>query len=555
MSRWLRQVATGGTLGALSLAVLAAVVMYLGGAIADVDRRQQVFGHIVGHAEAWGSCAALLEATSLLPTAAPALRPTLEGLRLSLAGDIVGGDRRGQEALLSATADRLVDLPVCEQIGLTHSTGELHPILGLLRFTRGGVDPCQDGEALEGVIAGLRSHRGRMLHVLMEHVGQLACLDGVTAARVAKSVASLVREEPAFFDRLDVLGVASFLSRWAPLDAAQLGCRAEARGDRSRLLAALGCTRYHLAGVLTRYRIRAAEGSRREGYEVGRVGEVCELRPVRGPPRLMRVPCAELEPVSDLDIAVLVDPVDLGGVEVDLVAGLGRFSGAERTLEPAGDQAPVPVWFGYDRLGRPLGTAHAVALSDLAARWGVDLPDNPMRSACRRAGARYCYDVDWAQVVSRLEGLPLVFLSRPAAVFVSPRSAPSAVAEPFEAAFGRPPGSSGVARAYILSAGARLVVDSQPRHVDLRWQLSAGERWRSQRLGEPDRASGYAAARLLAVLDVEHDGRPEVIVQTARSDGGREKEVFEAIDTVDLMRWDRQAEKFEVVNRLTVHEY
>jgi hypothetical protein len=199
--------------------------------------------------------------------------------------------------------------------------------------------------------------------------------------------------------------------------------------------------------------------------------------------------------------------------------------------------------------------SEVVTLDDLAQRFGEELPPNPLRAFCRQNGAKYCYDVDWAQVVTKLDGEPVVFLSRPLGVFVAQLDAPLDVHEQlFREAFGRPAIEGATTRVYTMGHGGYLIVEGRPAAVEVRWRLRPEDPWKAQGFGTPEGGHSPPSARLLAVLDLEADGKPEILVQRANR-AVQDGEVKDVSDEIVFMRLDQTAAKFNSVNQLTVREY
>ena len=546
----------------VSLGVLAGVGWYFFSLYKETEGRQRTLMDLGVISNDAGPCAALMHATRLGTSFDAPMLQTIESMRSRFAGQIVGkDDRRSQRVLLDAAREGFVDLSQCEQIGLATAAGEAHPVLAFLRFTREDEDPCGDNTSLAQVLKGLSSHRGLLLHGLMKDVSRLDCLSPTLAQQVAGHSADYFFEIPQAFDDLDTLRVGGFLNRWSPLRTAQAACRAEVRGEVSRLANQVGCGSHALEHLLTQYKYAHPLPAKDQSPGLPAGGEVllldesgtrCEVLATTEPKALYTVTCKDLSLVSDVHVAVLVDRVEYGVVRADLVAGIATLEGAQNSLMIPGDTPPRRSWFGYSKRGLPLGTTEVVDLREVARELGSDVPESPLRAFCREAGARYCYDVDWAEVMGQLPGDAVIFLSRPLNVF--PQILRAGAASFFADAFGREPREDAVSRVYRLGHDAYLAVESTPDTVDLKWQLGAGGSWEGQSFGRTEGGKIPPAARLLAALDVEHDGRPEILIQRAtREDVGGV--IRDSMDEIFMMKLSSGGDRFENINRLTIHEY
>lgn len=550
----------------LSLGVGGGVIYFFAREMRSAKAREEIIADLMRLGREEGACAGLAKIRAVREPIEPDLRRTLDLQRGELVRDVLGtNDEAGRTAFLAGEAEGLIDRALCEQIQLVSGLGEVHPVMLLLRLTRGQGSLCDVTFSIDEVIDGLRSHRKMMLQALMVDTSRLKCLPPTAQQRLTQRILDEIREDPRVFDDTDVLRVASFLSQWAPLDVAQLGCWLEARGDTSKLANAVGCTPDHKSRVLIRYRYPQrlpGQGGAEPlpaGSEVlllwSRDGQ-CDVRPVEDPPRAYTVACSDLTLASSVDIAVLLEPIVYGLAKADLIAGVARYDSKGDRLMPAPrDDPQLRSWFAYDRTGSSVGTTEVATLSAIAQRVGEQVPDSPLRTYCRQAGARYCYDVDWAQVVTKLEGEPVVFLSRPLGVFVQElTAAPDIAATIFQEAFGRAPADGASHRVYGLGPDGYLVLEVQPAGVEARWRLAAEGPWKAQGFGSAEGGRVPPSARLLAVLDLQMDGRPEIIVQRAQRtlDKGQIKDVS---DEIVLMTLDDRASRFTSVNQLTVREY
>jgi hypothetical protein len=210
-----------------------------------------------------------------------------------------------------------------------------------------------------------------LLRGLMEDPTRLRCLTPPMNQEVAVQVAAMAHDDPQAFDDLDVQRIAAFLNNWAPMQAAQVGCRIDAAGEISRLGQAIGCTSEHKDRLLTRYRYRhplpAGGGAPAldAGAEVILVWEGrdrCEVRPATGPTRVVTVACADLDLVSGVEVAVLIEQVTFGVARADLIAGLVTYAGDTRAVTASEKDPEVKTWFAYSRTGSPLGTTRMVRL-------------------------------------------------------------------------------------------------------------------------------------------------------------------------------------------------
>lgn len=575
-----------------STAVIVAITYYFMDEFRILRGREAVLTELTEVARDEGPCAALVAARSVAIPRGVNAAVLLSALRSKLAHEIVGvDDPRGARALVEADHDGVIDYGLCEQIRLSTNLGEVHPVLGLLRYTRGGASACDEEPRLAAVLDGLGSHRPAMLHALMRDVAELSCLSSSVAEKVASMIASVVFDAPRLLDDLDVLRVAAFFSDYAPMQAAQFGCRTEVRGQVSLLANAIGCSPDARRRILLHYRVGAAGASSSAanganavallapnqssfgrslqqvagaadnlslpvGAEVLLLREsqgTCEISPAEGGGSVHEVACERLHLASDIVIAVRIDSFEWHIVRADLLAGLASFDGTLGRPEAATREPAVKSWFAYGLRGEFLGAAHRVELAALAQASGEALPDRPLRTNCERSGAQYCYDVDWAHTVSRVQGEPVLFLSRPAPILMSAVVATESYSIMFREVFGREPNSEGSWRAYELAGGGLMFVEIVRDGFELRWR-GRREGWLAQTFGRLEGGAAPPSARLLAVLDIEHNGIPELIVQRV-SRRATPKGVRDASDEILMLRTSDVGRPFTVLNHLTVREY
>lgn len=549
----------------LATTVVGSVAYWYSQQLGAAKHREQLVRDLGRIGEELGPCAGLAQARAISVPLTEELKITVEGQRRALVTQILGSDdRRAQSAFLSADREGLIDRGLCEQIKLVHDLGEMHPVLALLRFTREGSDPCDASYGFDEVLDGLTSHRTLMLKALMRDPGKLTCLASDKLDRLGSAVLELVRETPTILDDLETLKIASFLASAVPFGAAELACYLEAKSQASKLGQELGCTADHKSRVLAHYsyphRLAGPEGSvpvpaDAELLILHREGERCEVRPVAEPPRLFKVACADLKLVSELELAVLVEQIGFGVVRADLIAGVARYLAADNKLTPPGKEPTLSSWFAYNRAGEPLGATQVVTLKDLGEQYNEEVPDAPLRAFCKNAGARYCYDVDWAQVVTKLAGEPVLFLSRPLPVFLrEPSQAPELKASVVKEALGREPEAEVTSRVLELTGGGYVVVADGRGSVELAWRLASEGAWTKQSFGAVEGGKAAPSARLLAVLDLQQDGKPELVMQRANR-GIRQGQVKDENDQVVLLGLDAKGARFAALNQLTVHEY
>ncbi len=547
-----------------SIAVLAAVSYYFMSEYRALRERERVLQGLDELGREESPCTALAEARRLLAGADADMAYTIDNVQQSLAARVVGDeDEAAKNTLLAAEREGVLDSALCEQIQLARSIGEVHPVFAFLRYTREEGRACDEQEQLAEVLGGLGSHRPVMLHALMEHVSELRCLEPHVAETVASMVVDTVYASPRAMDDLDVLRIAGFLEDWVPLGAAQFGCRVEARSEVSALGNVIGCTPDERRRVLSHYRLeKPLSSSAAEQLPAGtevlllRDGDArCDVMPAGGSAAFYTVPCGDLSLSSDLHIGVRIEAITYGRAEADLVAGVATYVGRSGALTTDSKEPELRSWFGYDRDGHALGAAHRVELQAIAAILGEDVPERPLRAFCRRSGARYCYDVDWAHAVSRVAGEAVIFLSRPARVFLEEESLSRSEGEAhFWAAFGRAPKDNAYWRVYRLGTSGELLVEALRDKVEVRWRSVDTDAWQSQSFGKDASEGTPESARLLAALDIQRDGKPELLIQRATYRQAAQG-VEPATDDVLLLHLADAHGHFVPLNHLTVHEY
>ncbi|MEO0811939.1 MAG: hypothetical protein AAFY60_03680, partial [Myxococcota bacterium] len=473
-------------------------------------------------------------------------------------------NRKSISVFLDADQEGVVDRTLCEDIRLSASLGDTHPIMALLRFTREQFDPCDEADEISSVLRALTTHRPDLLKALMGDPERMSCFEPDVAQRVAAFTADWLEEEPTGLDDGSALQAAAFLNRYAPVRAAQLGCRLDALAQDSKVGTSLGCSEDMRNRVLLRYRygpaLPASDGGEpgAEGAEVlmlGRDGGRCDVRPVGSESRLITVPCDGLELVTDVRVAVRIEGLEYGRARAVMIAGVADYDGRNKTVNRAGSEPELGSWFAYDLDGAPLGTTQVVSLEDLADRYKEELPSAPIRAFCRSLGAKFCYDVDWTKTVKSIDGQPTIFLSRPLDIFLERMEVPLGVESALiERAFGHGPEDSAIYRLFRLGEDGTLALEAQGASVELRWRRAEDQPWERESFGSGEGGGLPPAARLLAAMDLEQDGTPELLVQKVYrtlSQG----EVRDTSDEIVLMVLEPESRNFQVLNRLTVHEY
>ncbi|MEK7704962.1 MAG: hypothetical protein AAB426_08385 [Myxococcota bacterium] len=546
----------------VSLVILGGVGLFFAREFRATRDRQALFAELRAYEERDQPCEGLARVQGLWPTLDSETLPGVKQWQRAYAKRVVGeGDESSQRSLLAAHHDGLLDRTLCEQVRLAHDIGEEHPVLTFLRLTREGADPCAESERLVETLATLGAHRPAMLRTLMNDVGRLRCLQPVVSSAIAAHVLEALGESPTLFDDLDVLRIGAFADAWAPVAAAQASCRAELRGTTSKLFTTLGCTPDQKRRLLPVYELAAsATPGATDAAEHGKVWllwrdeDICDVQPTSGDARLLTVSCARLELRSDLQVAARIESLAYGLVRADVIAGVASYDGASARLVGTDREPPIGSWFAYTRDGRLLGTTRQVRLADLAKQLGEKLPEAPLRAACRQAGARYCYDVDWAQIVQSLGDEAMIFLSRPLPVFLVPLDDKDLTATTASDALGRAPNGNATVHAYPLTGGGLLVAEQQTDGVELRWRATPQDPWHAQSLGRAEGGTAPPAARLVAVFDIDRDGQPELLVERAsfRLRGGAKQPDD---DTLWLARLENGGRRFAPVSKMVIREY
>ncbi|MEO0459488.1 MAG: hypothetical protein AAF219_01505 [Myxococcota bacterium] len=549
----------------LFTAVSIAVGGYFYSAWHEVDRRSRIVEHVEHtHAER-GACAALEVIGQIEGAVSISLQAAIDGRRPDYARAILANpDSRELSVFLEADQEGLIDRGLCEEMRLAAEVGETHPVLAMLLFTRERFDPCDEADSIEAVLDGLSTHRSRVLRALFEEPVRLTCFEPSLSERVAIMTLNWLNETPKGLDETDVIEVASFLQRYAPQESAELGCRFDALRTVSRLGKTIGCGADMRGRVLERYRyassLSKAAGSKRERSAelvlVGRDGGRCQVAPLEDVEAgLTTVACNALESVSDVQLAVLIENLRYGRVRADLIAGVLSYDGTVRKLKRSRREPALGSWFAYDLQGHLLGATQVVELDELAERHGERVPRFPLRSFCRREKAKHCYDVDWTKTVAPVEGEPTIFASRPLNVILDPLELPSEaeslllrdsplLAEDEETRY----------RFFRIGREGVLVVASAPGLLRVCWRESDDSIWDQATIRESRKQILAPISRLLAAMDIERDGRPELLLQTAHR-ALKAGQLRTISDEIVLLTPVSAQNRYEVLTRLTVHEY
>lgn len=549
----------------VSVAVMVGVAYYFLEQLAEVERREEVVKNLDERATNEGPCEALTYVREIGPDISYELERAIEARRPDYAREVLSSrDRTAQNVFLSADAEGLIDRRLCEEVRLSASLGEPHPIMAMLRFSRSDIDPCEEAEQIGPILRGLTTHRKLMLGALLKEPSRLKCFEADVAERVARMAVDWLEDEPTALDRGDVVRTAAFLTDHAPVRAAQLGCRIDATGEVSRLANTLGCSENVRERVLLHYRYTHSLPGQGDAPAlpagstmllIGREGTRCNVRPLEGQARLASVSCADLELVSDVHVAVLVENIAYGRVRADMIAGVATYQGAQKSVSRAGDEPPATSWFAYDLDGDPLGTTQVVSLEELGKRLDENVPAYPIRTYCEKVGAKYCYDVDWTQVLKSVDGGPVLYLSRPLDIFLTRMDVPLDVeAGIVTEAFGHAPVDDAVYRIFELGADGMLAIEALSSAVELRWKGSKDESWRAESFGLGEGGGVPPSARLLAAMDLQQDGTPELLVQRVYRELAK-GQVRDTSDEIVLMVLEPGSTKLQALNRLTVHEY
>lgn len=549
----------------LTIAVMVGVFYFFWGEWDEIERRDAIVSELDVKAEEEGPCAALEYLRELEGPRSQNLQVAIDARRPDYAREILASrNRKSISVFLDAEDEGLIDRTLCEDIGLSASLGDPHPVMALLRFTREQFDPCEEADEISSILRALNTHRPNLLEALMQDPGRMSCFEPDVAQRVAAFTVDWLEEEPAGLDAGPALPAAAFLQRHAPVRAAQLGCRLAALGIASKVGNSLGCSEDMRNRLLLRYRygpplpVSDSGEPTPAGSEVlllGRTGGRCDVLPADDPTRVVTVACDGLELVTDVRVAVRIETVEYGRARAVMIAGVADYDGNNKKVSRAGGEPALGSWFAYDLDGTPLGTTQVVSLEELADRYQEELPSAPLRAYCRSLGAKYCYDVDWTKTVKAIEGEPTIFLSRPLDIFLERLSVPLDVeAALIERAFGHPPEDGAIYRLFRLGEDGTLALEAYGAAVELRWRRAEDEPWQRESFGAGEGGGLPPAARLLAAMDLEQDGTPELLVQRvyrALEDG----EVRDTEDEIVMMVLEPQSRNFEVLNRLTVHEY
>ncbi|MEM6531247.1 MAG: hypothetical protein AAF654_01420 [Myxococcota bacterium] len=548
------------TVFVLTLAVMAGVFLFYYGEWAEIDRRDKVLTELDRVAEEDGPCAALEYLRQVDGPRSYNLERAIDARKPDYAREILASrDRKSIAVLLGADDEGTVDRTLCEEIRLTQSLGERHPVVALLRFTRENVDPCEEADEIAAVLRGLSSHRPNLLRALMADPARMSCFEPDIAQRVASFTVDWLQEDPSGLDDGDHLEAAAFLNDHAPVRAAQFGCTLEATRASSKVGAAIGCSSDMRERVLLRYRYVGPETDSVSGdvLMLGRRGNRCQVRPV-DTVKVLSVNCDLVELVTDVRIAVRVENIAYGLVRADMIAGVADYDGRAKRVSKAGVEPALGSWFAYDLDGAPLGTTQVVSLEELADRLKEDIPSSPIRDFCRSLGAKYCYDVDWTKTVKAIDGEPSIYLSRPLSIFLEPMNLPlDAEALMIREVFGREPDGASIYRLFRLGETGTLALEGSASAVEIRWRRSESSPWQRESLGAGEAGSNGRlppSARLLAAMDLEQDGTPELLVQRVFRvmESGK---VRDSSDEIVLMVLAQESSQFQVLNRLTVHEF
>jgi hypothetical protein len=121
-------------------------------------------------------------------------------------------------------------------------------------------------------------------------------------------------------------------------------------------------------------------------------------------------------------------------------------------------------------------------------------------------------------------------------------------------AFGHDPVEDAVYRLFELGEAGVLAIEAKNAAVELRWRSKDSEPWSSESFGPGEGGGVPPAARLLAAMDLQQDGQPEVLVQRIYRtlESGAVKDTS---DEIVLLVLEPGSAKLQPLNRLTVHEY
>ncbi len=549
----------------LTVAVMVGVFYFFWGEWDEIERRDEIVSELDVMAEDEGPCAALEYLRGLEGPRSYNLEIAIDARRPDYAREILASrNRKSISVFLDANDEGLIDRTLCEDIALSASLGESHPVMALLRFTREQFDPCEEADEISSVLRALSTHRPNLLKALMQDPGRMSCFEPDVAQRVAAFTVDWLEEEPTGLDDGPALAAAAFLQRHAPVRAAQLGCRLSALQLESKVGNSLGCSEDMRDRVLLRYRygppLPGAEGAEAgpPGSEVlmlGRNGGRCDVLPASGDSRVLTVPCEGLELISDVRVAVRIENVEYGRARAVMIAGVADYDGRDKRVNRAGSEPELGSWFAYDLDATPLGTTQVVSLEELADRYHEEIPSAPIRAYCRSLGAKYCYDVDWTKTVKSIDGEPTIFLSRPLDIFLERLTVPLDVeAALIERAFGHSPENGAIYRLFRLGEDGTLALEAHGASVELRWRRAEDEPWQRESIGAGEGGGLPPAARLLAAMDLEQDGTPELLVQRAYR-AMENGEVRDTSDEIVMMVLEPQGRNFEVLNRLTIYEF
>ncbi|MCK5688045.1 hypothetical protein KAI87_02185 [Myxococcota bacterium] len=486
-------------------------------------------------------------------------------LAIKLASEIVGVEVPEQTQILyDALKRHLIDRTLCEEIRLASGAGELHPLIGVLEYAYGAVKPCEKPQNLSLLLRALSSHRGYMIHSLFLNMDLLQCLPPGVSLSLSRFALEEVHKDPLLFDDLDMARVAGFLTSRTPVDAAGFACEMEASKTPSKLAEMMGCSDTDKSEILTRYRYEREAGSEVEADFIpesrilvllSRDGEMCKTRSVKGPSQILKLRCSDLHLLSNLEIAFHIDEMKYGAHRLSLATGLALVHGESQRLSPSRRKPSKKIWYGYSQEGALLGLSEishpGEEKTTERSRAGQK---SVMRSFCEKSGARYCFDVDWAESLTSLSATPSIYTSRPVNIFYEPILESDLLELWANEVFGIQKTKNAELWGFQLENHGSVLGATQEGRFQIAWRASPSEKWQKQSFGGESGKGQLIKARMVVVLNLKIGMGPTLVVQR---DVGKKKRsgVVPLFDDVLIMTLNPEWTRFSEKNRLTLHEF
>ena len=503
----------------MSVALIATVTFYGMDTFRRYRDRERFYRTMETLVAKEGHCAAFFALQKVPPRLKGELADVWHAMYQRLIHGIMGDSSADTVAAFrEALRLDIVDEGFCSDAQQLAKHGDEHDLLRIIRIIEEG-SLCSVSH-WSTLLESVTPHEAKVLYKLLQDVSRLSCLSPVVQERLASLILDSLEGDPKALDDGNVPRLASYLTTVAPPFAARFACLVKARQDASLLAATMDCASFVKKDVLVRYQTLtpATLASDRgvtlpvgtEVFLLREYDDTCDVAPTTSLSGLYGLPCLFLKLASDLRVAVRVESLPYGRTQADVVAGLFDYDGDQGLIVvDTKKESHSNTWFGYNRLGDYVGAAQVTDRRAAVATTLKKSPVKPLR-ACRFKDTQFC--ADWQSTVEKLGGEPVLYLSSPASIFNQVMEVPSerntaSLCDGCQSDIAPDKDVS----LFALSHGGRLLLTKSAAGLTIHWRIEQDSPWHVQEF-LADAKKPKEKIEWFAVLDIERDGLPELVV-------------------------------------------